>query len=280
MLTEVGHIVMAVRNLPACRAHYGEALGLPEIDGSSAEQCAFRIGPAILELRLDSAAPDAVDARPVVDHFALLVDDLDRVYTALRERAVDFLAEPATTALGHRNMQRALATLSDPEGFHLQLSQTVDPRPHLEARRSAKRHMAGVTTGLFGGIDHISTYCTDFARTRDFYTRQLGLEEFFHSTTREEGQVVVPGFAQSAFAVGGTDIELAVYDTQTPVRPDAVRQLGFATDDVDRAFRDLQDRGLVLDGPPAEQAPLPGLRQRAFTLRSPDGLQIQIAQAL
>ena len=278
---------MAVRNLSACRAHYGEALGLMELgcyktaNGSS--QCLFGIGPSILELhQKPSAEPgsETADTRPVVDHFALSVDDLDEAYAALKEKQIHFLNEPAATAIGHRNMQRALATFVDPNDFHMQLSETIDPRPHLKARKDAKRHMSRASTSLFGGIDHISTYCTDFARTRDFYTRQLGLEEFFHSTTREEGQAVVAGFAQSAFAVGGTDIELAVYETQTPVAPGIIRQLGFWTDDIDRTYRNLQDSDLALDGPPAEWSPLPGIQHRAFTLRAPDGLQVQIAQAL
>ncbi|NKB68289.1 MAG: hypothetical protein GKR89_14600 [Candidatus Latescibacteria bacterium] len=286
MLTGVGHIVMAVTNLSACRAHYGQGLGLAQLgaeDGANSQQYLFGIGPSIIELRQKSTGDlNSAATRPVVDHLAFYVDDLERAYTALKERDVDFLSAPAATAPGHRNMQRALATLVDPDGFAVQLSQTIDPRPHLQTRQDAKHAMASASTlsPPFGGIDHISTYCTDFARTRDFYRRQLGLEEFFHSTTREQGQAVVPGFAQSAFAVGGTDIELAVYDTQAPVAPGIIRQLGFISDDIDRTFGELRDNGVALDGPPTEQSPLPGVRHSAFTLQAPDGLQIKIAQVL
>ena len=230
MLKELGHIVMAVRDQSAYRTFYGGELGLEELgcgnDAQGRTVCMFKIGPSILELRQD---PATAPAHPIVDHFALFVDNLDASYAALREKNINFLNEPATTAIGHRNMQRALAALEDPNGFHIQLSEIIDPRPHLEERKAAKHRMASAAnlSALFGGFDHISTYCTDFARTRDFYRMQLGLEEFFHSTTREPGQPVAPGFAQSAFAVGGTDIELAFYDGSDPVEPGTIQQLGF-----------------------------------------------------
>ncbi len=286
MLDELGHIIMAVSDLSTCRMFYGDRLGLVELGSrEKTDVCLFQIGPSVLELRPDPAADGAdplPSSRPIVDHFALYVDDLTQSHAALKEKNIPFVSEPAATPIGHRNMQRALATIEDPNGFHIQLSETIDPRPHLQGRKDAKRRMAAASSSsnLFGGFDHVSTYCSDFARTRDFYTRQLGLEEFFHSITREPGQPVVADFAQSAFAVGGTDIELAIYDTSDAVAPGAIRQLGFSTDDIDRAFQTLQDNGDALDGPPADCSPLPHMPQRAFTLSDPDGLRIQIAQAL
>ena len=98
--------------------------------------------------------------------------------------------------------------------------------------------------------------------------------------TREPGQAVEAGFAQSAYAVGGTDIELASKATVGPIKPGTIRQLGFWTDDIDGAYGSLMDRGVALDRPPSEWTPLPGMRRRAFSLQGPDGLRIQIAQLL
>ena len=211
MLTQMSHIVMAVPDLEACRSFYGQALELPEIgqdinaDGQAT--CLLQIGPSVLELWEDRAAPSFDHAlRPEVDHFALYVDDLDATYEILKDRDIEFNGVPHTTELGHRNMQRALVTCTDPGGFHVQLAEIVDPRPDLEGRRVAKKAMAEASRAdavLFGGIDHISTYCTGFSATRAFYKEILGLEEFFHSTTREEGVEVAAGFAQGAFAIGG-----------------------------------------------------------------------------
>ena len=288
MLKELDHVVMAVRDMAACLALYGGELELAELgrgegdDGS--EVCMLGIGPSILELRQDAVASTAGEAsastRPVVDHFALLVENMDETYAVLKDRNIDFANEPASTDIGHRNMQRTLAMFVDPTGFHVQLSETIDPRPHLDERKAAKRRMAGVAPGLFGGIDHISTYCADFGRTRAFFHETLGLEEFFHSTTREAGLEVEAGFAQSAFAIGGTDIELATYAAGTSIGAGTVVQLGFRTDDIDRAYQTLQQSGVALDGPPAESAPLADMRRSTFALHSPDGLRIQIAQTL
>ena len=132
----------------------------------------------------------------------------------------------------------------DPNGFNVQISETIDTRDELEARRSAKRQMAEGSDGLFGGIDHISTYCSDFSANRSFYTEILGLEEFFYSNTREEGEVVVTEFEQGAFAVGGTDIELASDETWTDIGPGTIQQLGFSTDDIDHAFKVLRERSV------------------------------------
>ena len=89
-------------------------------------------------------------------------------------------------------------------------------------------------TSLFGGIDHISSYCTDFKSNRSIYRDILGLDEFFYSTTREEGVEVAAGFEQGAFAIGGTDIDLASDDEWRHLARGPIRGLGFQTDYIDR----------------------------------------------
>jgi catechol 2,3-dioxygenase-like lactoylglutathione lyase family enzyme len=295
MLEETAVVAMAVHNLAAYRALYSNELGLSELgyheEGEGGGTCVYGIGPSMLILREDQAAPVAstnaapptkvaTPTRAAVSHFALLVDDMDRTYASLKDRQLAFVAGPEVTPLGHRNMQRSLLQFPDPDGLAVQLSQTVDTRPHLEGRRTAKQHMAkvGDAPKPFGGFDHISTYCTDFPAARDFYRKQLGLEEFFHSTTRESGQAVAPGFAQSAFAIGGTDIELATCPPGNTVAPLAIRQIGFWTNDLDRTYHLLRQRGAPSDGPPSNWTPLPGIAHRAFSLAGPDGLNILIAQ--
>lgn len=286
MLTQMSHIVVAVPDLDASRSFYGQMLELPEIGrGENADGqavCLLQIGPSVLELREDRDALSSADApRSEVDHFALYVDDLDAVYETLKDRDIEFNGVPHTTELGHRNMQRALVTCTDPSGFHVQLAEIVDPRPHLEGRRAAKKAMAeaaGADAVLFGGIDHVSTYCTDFSATRALYKDILDLEEFFHSTTREEGVEVAAGFAQGAFAVGGTDIELATDENWRELGPGPIRELGFWTADIDRAYEVLRGRGAKPDGPPAAGSPFPHLSRRAFTLHGPDGLAVQVSQ--
>ena len=285
MLLQLNHLVMVVRDLAACRVLYRGPLGLEEVgEGKSVGgACLFNVGPTLMELREDPAAPEPYQGEerehPAINHIALYTGNIEDTYAALVDTDVGLQGPPQATELGHRNMQRSLLSFTDPNGFTVQISETIDPRDHLEGRRQAKRNMAAGTLGLFGGIDHIAMYCTDYAATRHFYAETLGLEEFFHSTTREEGTVVASGFEQGAFAVGGTDIEMASDDTWTAVRPGTVAQLGFSIADVDRAFGMLQESGVTPEGAPAEWSPCSGISRPAFTLRDPDGTTIQISQA-
>ena len=285
MLDEVAHLKLAVRDLGVSRSLYGEQLGLEEVAGGTTpdgcEVCLFAVGPSILELRQAPASTShdcgQPEQPPVIAHFALLVDDLQATYDTLKTRNIPFLGEPSATAIGHRNMQRALLAFEDPDGLHVQISETIDPRPHIVARKAAKHRMAAGTTGLFGGFDHISTYCLDFASARAFFAAQLGLDEFFHSTAREVGESVESGFAQAAFAVGGTDIELATAPLDAPLSEGVIRQLSFWTSDLDTAARHLLENGARL-ADPEDWMPLADLRGRVLSTRSPDGLDVRVVE--
>ncbi len=288
MFTEVSHIALACRDFPAARVLYGRQLGLEDAGHDEGTggcgACLLRVGPSFLELRTDPRAPvagevpNSASQTAVVNHFALYVSDLTPTYRVLKDRHVPFLDEPVTTPFGHRNMQRALVNFVDPSGLQVQLSQTVDPRPHLAERCAAKRRMAEGAMGLFGGFDHVSTYCKDFDRTRAFFRDQLGLDEFFHSTAREEGASLDADYQQSAFAIGGTDIELATCAPKRLLGLGTVQGIGFRTDDIDQAQKILQRRGLEVEGPYSPWAPLPELRGRAVVVSSPDGLRVRIVQ--
>ena len=172
-------------------------------------------------------------------------------------------SDPATNRPGRKKRERMPLGILDSGAGSTDGARSTDGRP-----------------SLFGGFDHITTYCADFERTRAFYRDQLGLEEFFHSATREAGLPLEPGFAQSAFAIGGTDLELATHASGGTAGPTTVRELGFWTDDVDRVYRVLKDGGVTVDGPPSEGVAPPHIRSRAITLRGPDGLEMAIAQRL
>ena len=288
MLTQIIHLLMAIPDLETCRGFYGKALGLSEsgrgIDGRGRAFHKYRIGPSELILLEDpSALPYARlsgRVRTEVDHFALYVDDLDTVFETLQARNIAFRDKPHTTELGHRNMQRSLVSFEDPNGFTLQLSQTVDPRPHLAPRKEAKKSMAELQnqeTSLFGGIDHVSSYCTDFKTNRTFYRDILGLDEFFYSTTREEGVEVSAGFEQGAFAIGGTDIELASDDEWHRLAPGPIRGMGFLTDHIDQVYDILSSRSLLSAESTEARIPLyPG--RNTLDFNSPDGMWMQIVQ--
>lgn len=154
---------------------------------------------------------------------------MNAVFETLKCRGVAFRDEPHTTKAGQRNIQRSLISFADPFGLAWQMSQVVDPRPERASKVEAKMAMTGQTTGIgvFGGIDQVSTYCTDYQANRSIFRDILGLGEFFYGTTREEGAAVGAGSEQGAFEVGGTDIELASDDEGRQLAHGPVRGLGF-----------------------------------------------------
>ena len=287
MLTQLTQVFMAVPNLETCLDFYGKSLGLPDSGGGTdVTGKAFRkygIGPSELVLLEDPTAEPyarlAGRVRTEVDHFAFYVDELDVVFDTLQIRDISFRDRPHTTELGHRNMQRSLVSFEDPNGFTLQLSQTVDPRPHLVPRKEAKQAMAGRApdTSLFGGFDHVSSYCADYTASRTLYRDALGLDEFFYSTTREEGVEVATGFEQGAFAIGGTDIELASDDEWPRLAPGPIRGLGFQVDQIEQARTSLRAHGVPFEDQPRDGALyFPGQQTLAF--HSPGGMQLYIVQ--
>ncbi len=287
MLNRLLHVTMAVPDLEPCIDFYGAVLGLPASGGGIDDQRQafrkYRIGPTDLILLEDTSAVPyaqlADSGRTEIDHFALYVEDLGSVFETLRGRGVSFRDKPHTTELGHRNMQRTLVSFEDPNGFTLQLSQAVDPRPRLAPRIEAKNAMAGQAAGNsgFGGIDHISTYCTDFNANRTLYRDVLGFDEFFYSTVREEGAAVGTGFEQGAFAAGGTDIELASDDEWKTLVRGPIRGLGFQVDQIERARTSLRAHGVSFEDQPRDGALYyPGRSCVAFN--GPDGLHLQIVE--
>jgi catechol 2,3-dioxygenase-like lactoylglutathione lyase family enzyme len=134
---------------------------------------------------------------------------------------------------------------------------------------------AASTSGPFDGIDHISTYCFNFAQTRSFYREQLGLEEFFHSTATEEG-TEVDGFGQSAYTLGGTDVELACKPS-SQIQPGPVAELGLRVSDVKKLHRDLTENGCST-GPPTEGS-IFGTSSISFTVRNPDAVLLRMFQS-
>jgi catechol 2,3-dioxygenase-like lactoylglutathione lyase family enzyme len=287
MLTQLASLSMKVRGFPACRSFYGDRLGLKEVGhgagGNGRRRSLFRAGPSTLELLEDPDAPlpeDASDAaRPAINHFAFFVDDIDAVYSQLLDRGVEFRTPPEMTPSGHRNAQRSLLNLKDPSGYALQISETVDNHEGESERMAAKRKMASDGgDGLFGGVDHIAMYCTDFGDTRAFYGDSLGLNLFFHSTTREEGLALAPGFEQGAFAIGGTDLEMATDETWSDIRPGVVHELGFRADDVDEVYRTLQSMGIRPAAPPGKLNSVAGDESYGFVLCDPDGMVVQITE--
>jgi catechol 2,3-dioxygenase-like lactoylglutathione lyase family enzyme len=295
MLTGVGHLEMRVRDFTACRAFYGPVLGLPEIaHGVGVEglrTSMFATGASVLEMHEDPLAVSFTrssgklmpksswaDIPGSINHIAFYVDDNDEVYEALSDNSelLDVGDKPAAQALGHTYLQRSLLEYRDPSGLTVQIAQIVDPRADRQPRSNEKNAIRTATArgGLLHGFDHISIYITDTRAARSLFSDKLGLREY--------GEGVVEGRKQSVFAVGLTDLELNENEAYKHKQfgPGIISRLGFWTDDVEQAYKELKAGGLDVDGPPSERIPLPGMRRLAFFLKGPDGLPLEIAQRI
>ena len=290
-MTSIGRLQMRVLDLKACGGFYGGVLGLPEIGrGVGADgrpSVAFALGPSVVELTED---PGAVNGRlpsgepqkewnevpGSVNHLALYVDDNEAVYADLKGKAPEAYVHggPQAQPLGHTYLQRSLIDYWDPNGLIIQISETIDDRPEVQAHRREKEEVRRATggDGFFHGFDHLSIYITDADATRRQFVDQLGMKEF--------GDGKMEGRDQSVFAVGLTDLEMNESDAYRDkvLGPGIVDTLGFWTDDVDRAYAELKEKGAALSGRPSNLTPLPGLSVRAFELEGPDGLPMEIAE--
>ncbi|HJV24744.1 MAG TPA: VOC family protein [Aromatoleum sp.] len=121
------------------------------------------------------------------------------------------------------------------------------------------------------GIHHVAIICSDYARSKHFYTEVLGLRvvaETFRAERRSHKlDLLLPD---------GTQLELFSFPDPPPrpSRPEAsgLRHLAFAVADLDAAVRALQARAVT-----TERIRLDELAGRRFTFfADPDGLPLEL----
>lgn len=119
-------------------------------------------------------------------------------------------------------------------------------------------------------IHHIAIIASDYARSKDFYTRILGLE-IVRETYRKERQSY-----KLDLRLGHAQIELFSFPNPPP-RPSlpeacGLRHLAFAADDLDATRARLLAAGLDLE----ETRIDPTTGRRFFFFRDPDDLPLEI----
>lgn len=119
-------------------------------------------------------------------------------------------------------------------------------------------------------IHHVAIICSDYAWSKDFYTRILGFT-VIAETYREERQSY-----KLDLDAGNCQIELFSFPDppERVSRPEArgLRHLAFAVDDVAAAVEVLRGEGIV-----AEPVRVDELTQKRFTFfADPDGLPLEL----
>lgn len=122
-------------------------------------------------------------------------------------------------------------------------------------------------------IHHIAIICTDYHRSKDFYTTLLGLE-IIREVYREERD----SYKLDLSLNGEYVIELFSFPSPPlrPSRPEAagLRHLAFAVEDINNVVEELERKGVVV-----EPVRIDSFTGRAFTfIADPDGLPIEFYQ--
>ena len=126
----------------------------------------------------------------------------------------------------------------------------------------------------FNRIDHVAIICSDYQKSRQFYTEILGLQ-VINEINRAERQ----SFALELSVNGLYQIELFSFPNP-PERlssPEAcgLRHLAFQVDDLDSAIEDLKSKNIAVED--IRINTISGKRLAFF--RDPDGLPIELCEA-
>ncbi|WP_033167980.1 VOC family protein [Clostridium sp. KNHs205] len=123
-------------------------------------------------------------------------------------------------------------------------------------------------------VHHIAIICSDYAKSKTFYTEVLGLQ-IIREVYREERDSY-----KLDLSLNGTYlIELFSFPNppQRPSYPEAagLRHLAFAVDDIELAVRKLNDRGVQVE--PVRIDTITGKKCTFF--QDPDGLPLELYES-
>jgi glyoxylase I family protein len=127
---------------------------------------------------------------------------------------------------------------------------------------------------MITGIHHIAIICSDYARSKRFYTEVLPFRIIAETYRAERGS-----YKLDLAIPGGSQIELFSFP-DPPARPSTpeaqgLRHLAFAVTDLDQQIADLVAKGIVVE--PIRLDTLTGKRFTFFP--DPDGLPIELYEA-
>lgn len=123
-------------------------------------------------------------------------------------------------------------------------------------------------------IHHTAIICSDYARSKAFYTEVLGLE-----IVAENYRGARDSYKLDLALPDGSQIELFSFP-DAPARPSypeaqGLRHLAFAVDDVARVKQQLEHQGIAV-----EPVRIDEYTGRAYTFfQDPDGLPLELYQA-
>ncbi|MBT2625054.1 VOC family protein [Bacillus sp. HU-1818] len=124
---------------------------------------------------------------------------------------------------------------------------------------------------MFESIHHIAIICSDYEKSKTFYTEKLGFDIVQETYRKERDSYKLD------LSLGGTyAIELFSFNDpparQTHPEAAGLRHLAFTVRDLDQAVKKLGEKGIVTE--PVRIDPLTGKRFTFFS--DPDGLPLEL----
>jgi glyoxylase I family protein len=121
------------------------------------------------------------------------------------------------------------------------------------------------------GLHHVAVICSDYARSKRFYTEVLGL-----AVIDENWRAERKSWKLDLAVPGGGQVELFSFP-EPPARPSSpeaagLRHLAFAVEDLDAMVELLEDAGVEVED--VREDPYTGARFTFF--RDPDGLPLEL----
>jgi glyoxylase I family protein len=121
------------------------------------------------------------------------------------------------------------------------------------------------------GLHHVAVICSDYARSKRFYTEVLGL-----AVIDENWRAERKSWKLDLAVPGGGQVELFSFP-EPPARPSGpeaagLRHLAFAVEDLDAMVELLEDAGVAVED--VREDPYTGARFTFF--RDPDGLPLEL----
>jgi glyoxylase I family protein len=127
----------------------------------------------------------------------------------------------------------------------------------------------------FLSIHHVAIICSDYERSKHFYTQILGLK-IIAEAYRAERQ----SYKLDLAVADGTQLELFSFPNppERPSRPEAcgLRHLAFAVADVEQIKMDLEQKGIVVE--PIRVDEYTGKKFTFFA--DPDGLPLEVYEVV
>lgn len=122
-----------------------------------------------------------------------------------------------------------------------------------------------------GPLHHVAVICTDYERSKHFYTQVLGL-----AVVRETLRAERSSYKLDLAVPGGGQVELFSFPDppQRPTRPEAagLRHLAFSVADLDAAVAALGAQGVAVEPVRVDET----TGQRFTFFADPDGLPLEL----